>query len=337
MRRLVFLTQRVDPEDPVLGATVAKLRALAQRADEVVVLAQSAAAANGLPDNVRVQTFGAEGRLGRGLRFERELARALPADAVVAHMIPLYVLLSAPLVRPRRIPLLLWFTHWKRSRTLEAAALAATRIVSVDRRSFPIDSAKVRPIGHGIDVAEFPCVEPEPTPTLRVLVLGRYSPAKGIPAILRAVEQARAEGLEVDVELHGTASNDLERAHRRELEELGFPLGDAVPRPELPVLFARSDALVNNMEAGAPDKVVYEAAASCLPVLASNPVFDELFEGYELRFDRDDPASLVERLRWLGGLDAAERRELGRTLRGRVVSRHSVDTWADGIIEAATR
>ncbi len=216
-------------------------------------------------------------------------------------MIPLYVLLSAPLVRARRIPLLLWFTHWKRSRTLEAAALAATRIVSVDRRSFPIDSPKVRAIGHGIDVSEFPCVEPEPNSTLRLLVLGRYSPAKGIPTILRAVGQARSAGLDVDVELHGPASNELERAHRSELERLGFPIGDAVARPELPSLFARSDALVNNMEAGAPDKVVYEAAASCLPVLASNPVFDELFEGHELLFQRDDPASLVERLRLARG------------------------------------
>jgi glycosyltransferase involved in cell wall biosynthesis len=115
------------------------------------------------------------------------------------------------------------------------------------------------------------------------------------------------------------------------------PLGDPVPRSELPRLFARSDALVNNMEAGAPDKVVYEAAASCLPVLASNPVFDELFEGYELRFGRDDPASLVDRLRWLESLGAAERGELGRALRERVKRRHSVDTWADGIIQAASR
>jgi glycosyltransferase involved in cell wall biosynthesis len=336
VRRLVFLTQRVDPEDPVLAATVPKIRALAQRVDEVVVLAQSAVPANGLPENVDVRTFGAAGRLGRGLRFERELARALPADAVVAHMIPLYVLLAAPLVRSRRIPLLLWFTHWKRSRALEAAAVAATRVVSVDRRSFPIESAKVRPIGHGIDVSEFPCVEPEPAPSLRLLVLGRYSPAKGIPTILRAVESVGTGGLAVEVERYGTASNELERSHRRELEQSGFPLGDAVPRSELPLLFSRSDALVNNMEAGAPDKVVYEAAASCLPVLASNPVFDELFEGYELRFDRDDPATLVDRLRWLAGLGAAERRELGRTLRERVARRHSVDTWADGIIQAAT-
>jgi glycosyltransferase involved in cell wall biosynthesis len=337
MKRLVFLTQRVDPDDPVLAATIPKIRALADRVDEVVVLAQSAAPENGLPENVEVRTFGAARQLGRGLRFERELMRALPADAVVAHMIPLYVLLAAPLVRPRRIPLLLWFTHWKRSRTLEAAALAATGVVSVDRRSFPIDSAKVRPIGHGIDVSEFPCVEPDPGPALRLLVLGRYSPAKGIPTILRAVQQARADGLDVEVELHGTASNELERAHRRDLEAFGIALGDAVPRSELPRLFSRSDALVNNMQAGAPDKVVYEAAASCLPVLASNPVFDELFEGYELRFDRDDPATLVDRLRWLEELDADDRLELGRALRERVTRRHSVDTWADGIIQAATR
>src|SRR6478736_10252470 len=127
MQRLVFLTQSVDPAHPVLAATIPKIRALAARVDEVVVLAQSGGGER-LPPNVDVRTFGAATQLGRAWRFERELARALPADAVVAHMIPVYVLLAAPLVRPRRIPLLLWFTHWKRSRMLEAAALAATRI-----------------------------------------------------------------------------------------------------------------------------------------------------------------------------------------------------------------
>src|SRR4029078_12460848 len=112
MRRLVFITQSVDPAHPVLAATIPKIRALAERVDEVVVLAQSGDGA-GLPQNVEIQTVGASTRLARVLRFERELRRALPADAVVAHMIPVYVVLAAPLVRPRRIPLLLWYTHWK--------------------------------------------------------------------------------------------------------------------------------------------------------------------------------------------------------------------------------
>jgi glycosyltransferase involved in cell wall biosynthesis len=330
MRRLVFLTQSVDPDHPVLAATIPKIRALAERVDEVVVLAQSGGS-NGFPANVEVRTFGAPSRMQRVWRFERELARALPADAVVAHMIPAYVLLAAPLVRPRRTPLLLWYTHWKASSTLSAATRLATAIVSVDRRSFPLASAKVRPIGHGIDVNEFTCTDRPGRTGLRALVLGRYSPAKGIETILRAVQQV--EGAEV--QLHGVALNDLERRQRGDLERLGIPLGDAVPRTQVPELFARSDVLVNNMEAGAPDKVVYEAAAACLPVLASNPVFDELFDGYPLLFERDSPESLAERLRWFARLDENERAEIGRTLRERVARRHSVGTWADGILAAA--
>jgi glycosyltransferase involved in cell wall biosynthesis len=331
MERLVFLTQSVDPNHPVLAATIPKIRALAARVPEVVVLTQ-AGDGGALPSNVEVHTFGAGSRLGRALQFERELARALPAGAVVAHMIPIYVVLAAPLVRPRRIPLVLWYTHWKASTTLRVAEKLATAIASVDRRSFPLESAKVRPIGHGIDVNEFACADRDSRTGLRAIVLGRYSPAKGIDTILRAVRET--EG--VEVELHGAALNTLEQKHRRELEQLGFPLGDAVPRRELPKLFARADVLVNNMEAGAPDKVVYEAAAACLPVLASNPVFDELFSGFPLSFDRESPESLAERLRWFAGLSGAERAEIGRTLRERVAQHHSVDTWADGILASAS-
>ena len=330
MRRLVFLTQSVDPAHPVLAATIPKIRALAERVDEVVVLSQSGEG-DGLPSNVDVRTFGASTRAARVLRFERELARSLPADAVVAHMIPLYVVLAAPLVRTRRTPLLLWYTHWKASPTLRVAERLATAVISVDRRSFPLDSQKVRPIGHGIDVSEFACTDRSGRTGLQALVLGRYSPAKGIETILRAVQQV--EGAEV--QLHGVALNELERRHRSDLERLGIPLGDAVPRAGVPELLANSDVLVNNMEPGAPDKVVYEAAAACLPVLASNPVFDELFDGYPLLFERDSPESLAERLRWFARLGESERAEIGRTLRERVAERHSVGTWAEGVLAAA--
>ena len=276
MQRLVFMTQSVDPAHPALAATIPKIRALAARADEVVVLAQSGAG-DGLPANVELRSFGASSRPGRVWHFEREVSRALPADAVVAHMIPAYVVLAAPLVRARRTPLLLWYTHWRASRMLRAAERLATAVVSVDRRSFPLDSAKVHAIGHGIDVNEFTCTRRAtgvPVSTHWCSAATRRQ--RGSTTILRAVEQVDG----VEVELHGAALNELEQRHREELERLGHELGDAVPRAQVPELFARTDVLVNNMRAGAPDKVVYEAAAACLPVLASNPVFDELFEGY---------------------------------------------------------
>jgi glycosyltransferase involved in cell wall biosynthesis len=329
MRRLVFATQKIDPDDPVLAATVPMVRALAERVDELVVLCD-AVVPGAVPANVRVHEFGAPTQLQRGARFERALARELRARplGVVAHMVPLYAVLASPLVRPRGIPLVLWYTHWKAHAVVRAAEKVCTAIVSVDERSFPLGSKKVHGIGHGIDVDEFSCTDTPSDEQLRVLVLGRYSPAKGLEAILRGAALAGAR-----VEMHGSDATFEE--YRRSLVVLARDLGlDAelagpVSRALVPELFARSHVLANNMRAGAPDKVVYEAAASCLPVLASNPVFDDLLPD-ELRFERDDPESLAARLR---SLDRRRRPEL----RGLVSANHSVGHWADALLATVER
>ncbi|CAN5205197.1 hypothetical protein BH09ACT13_BH09ACT13_07410 [soil metagenome] len=342
MHRLVFITQQVDPGHPALAATVPKIRALAALVDEVVVLADGAVG-DVLPANCRVRTFRARMKAGRGLRFEAALAAELPGlrgGAVVAHMCPIYAVLAEPLVRPLRIPLVLWFTHWRASRLLRAAERVSTAVISVDRRSFPLESEKVRAIGHGIDVSEFSCAPTSgDAESLRLLALGRYSPAKGLDVVVRAVA---AVGEGVRLEVHGPMLSAEEREHRGDLERLAaelpldgrVTLGDAVPRAKLPALFASHDALVNNMRAGAPDKVVYEAAAGCVPVLASNPVFDSLLDQAQL-FAREDPGELADRIRALAALSPEERAALGKTLRGRVEDGHSVESWARRLLEAA--
>jgi glycosyltransferase involved in cell wall biosynthesis len=341
MTRVLFVTQQVDPAHPALAATVPKVAALAALVDEVVVLAD-AAVEGVLPGNCRVRTFAASRRAARGVRFEAALVRELPGlrgGAVIAHMCPIYAVLAAPLVRPFRVPLVLWFTHWRASRLLRVAERVSTAVVSVDARSFPLDSGKVRPIGHGIDLSEFECTSPRGGSGLRLLALGRYSPAKGLDVVLRAVAEA---GPEVELRAYGPTLSAEERAHKISLDalvaKLGLgdrvALGDAVPRADVPALFASHDALVNNMRAGAPDKVVYEAAAACLPVLASNPVFDTLLDPGQ-RFPRDDSGTLAARIRSLAASSGEERALLGRRLRERVEAGHSVQSWARGILGAA--
>jgi glycosyltransferase involved in cell wall biosynthesis len=346
--RLVFLTQSVDRSDPVLAATVPKIAALAERVDELEVVARRGVAA-ALPAGVRLQTFDAPSKLRRALSFAAALSSALHRrpDAVVAHMIPLYAIAAAALARPRGVRVVLWYTHWKAPLSLRLAERLVHGVVSVDRRSFPFSSPKLTAIGHGIDVGEFPCRAPGADGSLRLLALGRYSPAKGLDLVLRGLRRALDRGVDASLAAHGLAGNDLEQRHRRELERLVDELGlrervrveGPVPRAELPRLFAGVDLLVNNMRAGAPDKVVYEASAGCLPVLASNPVFDELFAGLEprLSFARESADDLAERLEAFAALDAGDRAELGRALRRRVAERHSVETWAEGILAAARR
>ena len=334
--KLVFVTQQVDPAHPALAATVPKVRALAARVDELVVLANGAVP-EALPANCRVRTFRSRAKAGRGARFEAALAAelgGLRGGAVVAHMCPVYAVLAAPLVRPLRIPLVLWFTHWRDSRLLRLAERASSAVASVDERSFPFPSRKVRAIGHGIDLGEFPCVEARELETLRVLALGRYSPAKGLETVLHAVAQVDEASLLV----HGPALTEYERAHRLELLRLAAHHGlvgrvhleDAVPRAQVPRLFAQNDLLVNNMRAGAPDKVVYEAGASCVPVLASNPIFADMLQP----FPREDVDELARRLRAFAALAPEERARIGRGLREKVAAGHSIDSWAERVLSA---
>jgi glycosyltransferase involved in cell wall biosynthesis len=325
--RLVFVTQAADPADPVLGATLAKIRALAERCDEVVVLADRVDA-SALPDNARARSFAARSQLARGARFLAALAPELGDRpvAVVAHMAPVYALLAAPLARPLRVPLLLWFTQQAASPALRNAERVVDVLLTVDRRSVPLESPKVRAIGHGIDVAALPCVPERRPPLRRLLGLGRYAPVKGWDTVIRALDELP----DATLTIHGPQLTDADREHRLELERLAddrVVFGDAVPYAQVPQLLGLADAVVNATRGNAADKVVYEAAAACLPVFAASPVFDTLLPE-QLRFHGDFPSSLAEKIRDYGG-------GAGRELRARVEAEHSVGRWADRVLEAA--
>lgn len=330
----MFVTQAVDPQHPVLAATLAKIRALAVRVDEVVVLADRVVP-GALPANCRVRSFAGPTQGARGARYVAALVPELARRplALVAHMAPVYAVLAAPLARPLRVPLLLWFTQQGGGRLLAVAERVVDAVLTVDVRSVPLHSSKVRAIGHGIDVTALPCVGERRPPLRALLGLGRYAPVKGWDTVLRALAQLPATTLT----LHGPVLTATDRAHRGALERLAGDLGvgervtfgGEIAYDQVPRLFARADAVVNATRGNAADKVVYEAAASCLPVFAASPVFDTLLPA-GLRFLADDPASLADRIRSYGG-------GAGASLRARVEEGHSVERWAERVLEVATR
>jgi glycosyltransferase involved in cell wall biosynthesis len=337
MRRLIFVTQRIDPEHPNLAAATAKVRALAGLVDEVVVIALRAVPGV-LPANCTVHEIGAARRTGRGAAYLGALLRSLRPRPIglIAHMSPIYAVLAAPFLRPLGVPVVLWFTHWRRSRVLELAERLSTRVVTVAPESFPLPSSKVVPIGHGIDLAELPCRDRSETPPpFRVLALGRTSPAKGLLVVADAVGRVRERGLDAVLEIRGPSETEEECEHKRRLESLA---GESVrvepplPRTRLAEAFAGADVLVNNAAEGSLDKVVFEACASCVPVLASNTGFRSLL-GDELVFARDDAGDLAARLARLAAAPPGERQELGRRLRARVEAEHSAQSWAARVLE----
>jgi len=330
--KIVFVTQAADPAHPVLGATLAKIRALAARTDEVVVIAD-AVDAGALPENCSVRTFAASAQAARGARYLAALAPELREDsvAVVAHMSPIFALLAAPLTKPLGVPLLLWFTQQGSGRSLRVAERVVDRILTVDERTVPLASAKVRAIGHGIDVGAIPCVPERRPPLRRLLGLGRCAPVNGWETVLRALTELP----DATFSLHGPVLTAADRAELPRLESLAAALGVAdrvtfggeVPYAGVPQLLGLADAVVNATRGNAADKVVYEAAAACLPVFAASPVFDSLLPD-ELRFRCDDPSSLAERIDgYRGGA--------GKKLRERVEAEHSAGHWAECVLAEA--
>jgi glycosyltransferase involved in cell wall biosynthesis len=352
--RIVFLTQAVDVDDPILGATVAKLDALARRVDELHLICDRVGR-HELPANCTFATWASPSKALRGAKMLGALvpilARRRP-DAVIAHMCPIYLVLAAPFAKPLGVPLVIWYTHWTIDRTLKVATRLCDAALSVDVRSYPLESSKVVGIGHGIDTVEFsPAAKARNgAGPLHLGALGRTSPSKGFVTLLRAFELAVEGGMNATLVIRGPTTTDEERRHRAELEEMirqpafagRASLEEPVPRGRVPELLRGFDLVVNptkgQTHGGALDKVVFESAACAVPVIACNPHFDGFLGDLplELRFQSADPEDLARALLDFAASDPAVRAEVGRELRRRVEEGNSIETWADGVVRVVS-
>jgi glycosyltransferase involved in cell wall biosynthesis len=256
------------------------------------------------------------------------------------------VLLLAPLTKVLRVPVLLWYTHWNAGRSLRLAIPLVDVVLSVSNGSFPLATSKLHATGHAIDVTRFTPSEVAPTEgPLQLLALGRTARWKGYDTMLRALELATEQGLDAHLELRGPQLTEDETAHRHELEAIvaaSDALRDRVrieaplTRDEIPARLRASDALLSATqprESETLDKVVYEAAACGVPVIASNTALDEFLAGLpvELRFRARDAASLADTLLAFAAAGPAARHDAGAELRRRVVAGHSVEAWAESV------
>ena len=201
-------------------------------------------------------------------RAQRASSRRSPL-AVLAHMRP-----AATRSSPRRSPgrgacrCCSGSRTGSRAATLVLAERLSTAVLTVDRRSFPLALARRScAIGHGIDTRALPLRRARARPSgCACVALGRTSPAKGLETIARAAALAG-----VELELRGPSLD--RRGARRARAARGArrrASSEPVRTPRSRSCSPRKDVLVNNMREGALDKVVYEAAATCMPVLASN-------------------------------------------------------------------
>lgn len=349
---LIMVTQPLGPSDPLLAFVPTWIEHLAERVTHLWVITPRAEEMV-WPRNVTVCEVGRDYQAGETIlhavwNFHKvvwRLTREEAIDGIFTHMLPKYTILAAPYAKLRGIPLVMWYTHKNVDWKLRLAGVLADRIVTASRETCRLDTAKVTPIGHGIDIDVFRPAEEErrgeDRPT--VITVGRISPIKHLEVVIEAagILVHRRGFEELEVILAGAPPNPEQAWYLEELKELTrerqlerhVTFAGVVPYGEIVSLYRRGDVFVSASKSGV-DKVVLEAMACGTPVVVSDPVFEPMLEGHmsELMYRPGDAQALARRLEALLAMPARERDAVGRELRDVVARSHAVGALMDKLL-----
>ncbi len=341
--RVAMLVQKVDENDWLMAFALKWIQALAARIERLDVIALEQHQAD-LQGNVFVQSMGKERGYSRPRElwmFYRALARVIrDVDVVFSHMTPRYTWLSAPLATMYHKPQLMWFTHRQIGWELRLALASCTYAVTAVPESFPLQSPKVRALGHGID-AEF--FKPDDRRALDdpplVVQVARLMPIKHQATLLQAV----AAVPDIRAAFIGGIPSGQNPAYLTDLKALAHDLDitDRVTfagglQPEaVRDFYRRATVSVNLSPPGLFDKAALESMLVGTPTVASSSAFDVLLGDHaeRLRLSApDDEAALAARLRSLLALSGEERGAMGLDIRARVQAAHSLDGLMDRLV-----
>lgn len=345
---VLWFNMKMDEGDPLLAFTIDWVNAFARYVDRVTVVTMVAGTYR-VRDNVRVLSMGKERGFSeprRALEFYRHVARTLrrdPVDACFAHMVPIFAVMAAPLLKLYRVPTVLWYAHGHVPRMLRIAHRLVDREMTSMPNAFRVPSTKLHVVGQGVDTDVFvpaPRGAAAQADAFTVVHVGRLSPIKDLGTLVAAADELvnRRGRTELRVELVGDVCIPADEAYRAELEGMVRRAGlqehvrfrGAMAFREVPSCYVNADVAFNGCPTGAPDKAALEALACGVPLVASNETFNGILGGDApgLVFRQGDAADLADKLERLAGRGAAERRAMGMRLRDTVVADHSLDRWA---------
>ena len=344
--RILWFNLATDADNPTQGFTTTWIRAMAKRADFIHVITMRAGRIE-VPENVRVYSVGKEEGYSeprRAIEFYRHLIHVLRnnrIDVCFSHMIPIFTVLAAPVLRLKRIPIVTWYAHRQVTTTLKLAHYLSDRIITSVETAYRYKHDKLVVVGQGIDTDLF---SPDGTASVNpplLLSVGRLSPIKDLLTFVRAVHLLRQWGYDLQAALIGDAP---ERDHlyteqiKSEVERLGLngvvQLAGAVTQEQIVNWCRRCLAHVNLSPTGALDKAALEAIACGKLSLAANEGFRETMgkQATSLLFRHGDAEDLTRKIGALLELSAAEREGIGLYLREQVIQMHNLERLTDKLV-----
>jgi glycosyltransferase involved in cell wall biosynthesis len=260
-------------------------------------------------------------------------------------MIPEFTILAAPLLKLKRIRIVTWYAHPTANRRLKLAHHLSDRMVTSVATAYPYKRDKLVVVGQGIDTDLFsPDKDVSPDEPLMILCVGRISPVKDHPTLLKAAWLLRQRSPKpFQVIIVGKPASPRDEAYVRalhaqvkelELEDI-VRFEPAVPMVNLPSWYRRCTVHVNLTPTGFGDKVAWEAMACGKPCLVANEGFRETLWRWaeRLLFQHGDAEDLAEKLWALLQEHPEQLATIGQDLRQSVIKHHSLQRLAERFVE----
>ncbi len=341
--RLLWFNLITDADAPVQGFATDWINALAPRCTAIDVLTMQAGRIR-VADNVRVFSVGKEKGYSdarRALEFYRILTKLLREgryDACFAHIQALFAIMGAPLLKPRGIPITLWYAHKAVTPKLRLAEKLVNHVVTPSPESFRISSPKTLVIGHGIDTRAFTPAEPVSGP-FTMTTVSRIAPVKRLETIIAAAHLLRQGGCEFRLRIVGNVQDETyaQRLYRQvaDCDLTGvIEFAGEVAHYQIAREYQRAHLMLNVSATGSIDKAVLEAMACGLPVITANEAFRAPLAQWsdQLLVPLDAPEELAAKIGAIMALPPDARRALGQDLRAIVVRDHSLERLADRLM-----
>ncbi len=347
---ILLLTPVVDATHPALGFATRWIAAIARHAERVHVVAMQVGALQA-PGNVEVYSLGKEkghGKPRRAAEFYRHLASILlrrEIDVCFSHMVPLFTVMAAPVLKARDIPIVMWYAHRRVSPLLKIAHRLSTRVVTSADTSYNYRGDKLVVLGQGIETGLYSPGDAagvegaDDTPLL--VSVGRISPIKDLLTLVRAVKVLERRGRNVRCAIvGGPTERDPRHAEEigAEIDALGLAgkvrMAGPARRDEVVEWHRRCFAHVNLCPDGALDKAALEAMACGKPSIVANRGFMDVLGKWKdlLLFRHGDPRDLASAVERLLETAAADREAMGMDLRRKVVEDHDLDRLAERLM-----
>ena len=350
MPSLLFITQRMDKDDSILGVYHRWVEKLAEGLESIQVICLYKGRVE-LPGNVKVYSLGKETLSGADLRGWRRgftrikyIARfwkylwrlRRDYDAVFVHMNPVYVILGGWFWQIAGKPTFLWYNHPMGGLTARIGIKLADKVFCTSAYSFAARYSKSMLMPVGVDTSLFRPLAGVERKHNRILCLGRISPIKKLEYLVAAAKMLDSEGIDLELLIVGDPVSGRDWEYKAILEKTAGHLvkrgkvvfKPSVPNYEAPALYNSSNIFVNLTPTGSLDKTIIEAMACGSCVLVSNKVFRGIFPE-SLRdlclFEEGSTEDCASKLKMLLALDSPSKKLLNREMPNLAMAQHSLD------------